>query len=160
MMIVDDIYGEFEDWLRRFAMGLTHDGDRADDLVQDTMIRALAHLHLLESMAHYQRRSWLRRTLKNLFIDEYRSFSRQRSLIERLSSDTVSMTGDISEELEYADLLDGIPKQDARLLHDRYVLGRTSREIAGDLGLPAATVRSRLHVAIKRLRERRDEFLY
>ena len=95
-MIVDDIYEEFEDWLKRFALGLAHDGDRADDLVQDTMIRALANLHLLESMGHYQRRSWLRRTLKNLFIDEYRSFGRQRSLIESLSSDTVT-TGDISE---------------------------------------------------------------
>ncbi len=158
-MIVDDIYEEFEDWLRRFAMGLTHDGDRADDLVQDTMIRALANLHLLESMVHYQRRSWLRRTLKNLFIDEYRSFSRQRSLIERLSSDTVSMTGHTAEELEYADLLDMIPTQDRRLLHERYVLGRTSREIADELGLPATTVRSRLHIAVKRLRERKDELL-
>lgn len=157
-MIVDDIYEEFEDWLKRFALGLAHDSDRADDLVQDTMIRALANLHLLESMGHYQRRSWLRRTLKNLFIDEYRSFGRQRSLIESLSSDTVT-TGDISEELEYADVLDQIPKQDRILLHERYVLGRTSREIAGDLGLPPATVRSRLHVAVKRLRERRDEFL-
>ena len=82
----------------------------------------------------------------------------QRSLIESLSSDTV-ITGDISEELEYADVLDQIPKQDRILLHERYVLGRTSREIAGDLGLPPATVRWRLHVAVKRLRERRDEFL-
>ena len=59
-MIVDEIYEEFEDWLRRFAMGLTHDGDRADDLVQDTMIRALANLHLLDLIGYYQRRSWLR----------------------------------------------------------------------------------------------------
>ena len=42
IMIVDQLYEEFEDWLRRFDMGPTRDGDRADDLVQDTMIRALA----------------------------------------------------------------------------------------------------------------------
>ena len=158
-MIVDDIYEEFEDWLRRFAMGLTHDGDRADDLVQDTMIRALANLHLLDSIGYYQRRSWLRRTLKNLFIDEYRSFSRQLSMVERLSADIIDETGGKAEELEYADLLESIPKQDRGLLHERYVVGRTSREIADELGLPAATVRSRLHVAIKRLRGRRNEFL-
>ena len=158
-MIVDDIYEEFEDWLRRFAMGLTHDRDRADDLVQDTMIRALANLHLLDSIGHYQRRSWLRRTLKNLFIDEYRSFSRQRSLVERLSAETITETGDNVVVLEYADLLESIPKQDRKLLHERYVLGKTSSEISDELGIPATTVRSRLHVAVKRLRGRKDEFL-
>ena len=158
-MIVDEIYEEFEDWLRRIAMGLTHDGDRADDLVQDTMIRALANLHLLDSIGHYQRRSWLRRTLKNLFIDEYRSFSRHRSMVERLSADIINETGGNAEELEYADLMDRIPKQDRGLLHERYVLGKTSREIADELRLPAATVRSRLHVAIMRLRGRKDELL-
>ncbi len=53
--------------------------------------------------------------------------------------------------------LDHVPARDRELLEQRYILGLTSREIADGLGVPSATVRSRLHVAIKRLRARRDE---
>ncbi len=37
-MEIEDIYDEFESRLRRYAMGLTHDSDGADDLVQETFI--------------------------------------------------------------------------------------------------------------------------
>ena len=74
------------------------------------------------------------------------------------------LTADFDESFQPAptfplDLLDGVPDGDRDLLDRRYVLGMNSREIGDDLGVPAATVRSRLHLAIKRLRSRKDEFL-
>jgi len=42
-MTFADLYNEFEDKLRRYAMSLVRDPDRADDLVQETFIRAMAH---------------------------------------------------------------------------------------------------------------------
>ena len=57
------------------------------------------------------------------------------------------------------DPFDLVPEADRQLVEMRYRLGLSSREIAQDLNIPAATVRSRLHQAIKRLRARKKKFL-
>jgi DNA-directed RNA polymerase specialized sigma24 family protein len=51
------------------------------------------------------------------------------------------------------DVLNHVPVADRALLMRRYVLDQSSAQIALDLALPAATVRVRLHRAVKRLRE-------
>ncbi len=155
-MPVDDIYDEFESRLRRFAMSLSHDADVADDLVQETFIRALPHIHTLDGLSPLRRRSWLFRVLKNIFVDDWRTRRRQAALVEQLASDAEESTDQIASALTL-DALDHVPPRDRELLEQRYVLGLNSREIADALGVPPATVRSRLHVAIKRLRARRDE---
>jgi RNA polymerase sigma-70 factor (ECF subfamily) len=150
-MTIDELYEEFEDALRRYAMSLTRDSDRADDLVQETFIRAMTNLGLLEQLNGHQRRTWMRRTLKNLFIDEHRARQRQDALVVQLGRET-EFSASFAPDLMASDVLEYVPHQDRELLHQRYVLGMTSREIACQLGIPAATVRSRLHLAIKRLR--------
>ena len=155
-MPVDDIYDEFESRLRRFAMSLSHDADTADDLVQETFIRALAHIRMLDGLSPHRRRSWLFRVLKNIFVDDWRTRRRQTALVERLASDSEESTDPIASALTL-EALDHVPARDRELLEQRYVLGLNSREIADGLGVPPATVRSRLHMVIKRLRARRDE---
>ena len=150
-MTIDQIYTEFEGRLRGYAIALTNDPFRADDLVQETFIRAMTNLHLLESLAHHQRRAWLRRTLKNLFIDEQRSRQRQENLVRRLS-DEGDFVSHIPQSLIVQDLLGRLPKRDGDLLYRRYILGMNSRQIGEEIGVPAATVRSRIHHAIKRIR--------
>ena len=150
-MTIDEIYTEFEGRLRGYAITLTKDSFRADDLVQETFIRAMTNLHLLESLAQHQRRAWLRRTLKNLFIDEQRSWQRQENLVIRLSNESDSVSH-IPQSLIVQDLLGRLPKKDGELLHKRYILGMNSRQIGEEIGVPAATVRSRIHHAIKRIR--------
>ncbi|MCI0440150.1 MAG: RNA polymerase sigma factor [Chloroflexi bacterium] len=157
-MTIEDIYDEFEGRLRRYAMSLARDSDAADDLVQETLIRASAHVALLGHLNGYQQRAWLFRALKNLFIDEQRSRKRREALVEQLGAQT-EFVGE-PPALSSPGLLDHVPERDRELLEMRYVEGMTSREISEDLGIPAATVRSRLHLAIKRLRGRRDELLY
>ena len=71
--------------LRRFALSLARDADRADDLVSDTMLRAMAHLSLLGQLNPYQRRAWLYRTLKNRFLDEQRARQREQALLEQMT---------------------------------------------------------------------------
>lgn len=156
-MTVDELYDDFESRLRGFAMSLAKDSDSADDLVQETFIRSMGHLPLLELLSRSQRRSWLFRTLRNVFIDERRSAGRRLAMFEKL-------TADFDESVQLApmfplDMLDGVPDDDRDLLERRYVLGMNSREIGDELGIPPATVRSRLHLVIKRLRSRKEEFL-
>ena len=157
-MTFDEIFEEFEGALRRYAMSLVHDTDRSDDLVQETFIRTMGHLQLLQNVNRHQRRSWLFRVLKNLFIDEHRSRRRQQALVEQLSWEREA-AGYSSAEAMSSGLFDMVPERDRELLEQRYVMGMNSQEIAGTLGIPAATVRSRLHLAIKRLRARKSQFL-
>ena len=78
-MTLEDLYQQYEAELRRYAARLTRDPDQADDLVQDTYLRVVKHLPLLELLEPYLRRAWLRRTLKNLFLDQESRRRRQEA---------------------------------------------------------------------------------
>jgi RNA polymerase sigma-70 factor (ECF subfamily) len=145
------LYREYETKLCRYASQLTHDADRAEDLVQETFIRAMGHLDLLGLLESYQQRAWLYRTLKNLFFDEQAARQRQHNLVEQLAWD-IPAAGYVPQELLSPSPFDLIPERYRELFEKRYVLGMTSQEIGDELGIPAATVRSRLHLALKKLR--------
>ena len=157
-MTIGDLYEEFEGRLRRYAMSLAHDSDRADDLVQETLIRAMSHLELLAQLKGYQRRGWLFRVLKNLFIDEERTRQRQQALIAQLSLEDQEVSYS-PPELMSPGVFELVPARYRELVYQRFVLGMNSTEIGRELGVPAATVRSRLHLAIKWLRAHQSEFL-
>src|SRR5688572_23759433 len=57
--------------LRRFALALTGDRDKADDLVQDTCERALSHLDQWQPGTSLD--SWMYRIAQNIWIDHHRS---------------------------------------------------------------------------------------
>jgi RNA polymerase sigma-70 factor (ECF subfamily) len=155
-MTLADLYDEYEAALWRYAQHLEHDADRADDLVQETFIRAMSHLDLLNLLKPYQRRAWLYQTLKNLFLDELRSRRRQEALLEQLAPETEADDFSAKEFLT-ANPLALVPERYRELVEKRYVLGMTSQEISEELGIPAATIRSRLHLALKELRSQGGE---
>jgi RNA polymerase sigma-70 factor (ECF subfamily) len=152
-MTLADLYEEYEAALHRYAQQLGRDADRADDLVQETFIRAIGHLELLKLLKPYQRRAWLYKTLKNLFIDEQRTLRRQEALVEQLAPE-IPEDEFLPGEFLTANPLALVPERFRELVEKRYVLGMNSQEIAEELGLPAATVRSRLHLALKEARGR------
>ncbi len=163
-MTLTDLYKEFERKLRRYAISLVHDAHKADDLVQDTFLRSMGHLKLLEQLNTNQRQAWLYRTLKNLVLDEQyarqreqilmEQLARQKQLIQDIQTDSHPML-----EILTQDILDQVPPRYRELLYKRYVLGLNSQEIACELGIPAETVRSRLHLALKKLRAKGSHFL-
>ncbi len=156
-LTLTDLYDMFEDSLSRYAQSLVQDPHRADDLVQETFIRAIAHLGLLGGLNRHQRKAWLCRVLKNLFLDEQRALKREQALIQQLIMEA-QVIGDPYPRLLSHEWRELVPKRDRELLHQRYTLMMTSEEIGRQLGIPAATVRSRLHLAIKRLRAHRSDF--
>lgn len=156
-MTIGDLYEEFEGRLRRYAMSLAHDSDRADDLVQETLIRAMAHLELLAQLKGYQRRAWLYKVLKNLFIDEQRARQRQQALMAQLIVENQELSY-FAPQMMSPGVFELVPARYRELLYQRYVLGMNSTEIGRELGIPAATIRSRLHLAIKWLRAHQSEF--
>ena len=150
-MTLTDLYEEYEVQLRRYARRLTRDPHRVDDLVQETFIRAMRYLELLDLLEPYQRRAWLYRTLRNLFLDDESARQRQEALIDQMAQD-VPVAGYLPHEVISPNPFDLVPEKYRDLVRKRYVLGMTSQEIGEELGIPAATVRSRLYLALKKMR--------
>ena len=78
----DTLYDDFWDRLVRFCCRMTHDEGRAEDLAQETFLRALAHQQLLASLSTPQQKSWLFETAHNLFCDGARRAAREQDLMD------------------------------------------------------------------------------
>jgi RNA polymerase sigma-70 factor (ECF subfamily) len=156
-MTLAELYDEYEAFLQQSAQRLTGDSDRADDLVQETLIRAMGHLDLLALLVPGQRRAWLRTTLKHLFLDDEQARRRQAALLQQMQ---LEMTEHAFPAPEAALLnpFDHVPERFREIVEMRYRLGMTSQQIAAQLDIPAATVRSRLHLALKEMRRQAARF--
>ena len=154
MITISDLYEEYESGLNRFALNLTHDSDQASDLVSDTFFRAMAHLVLLGQLNSYQRKAWLYRVLKNRFIDEQRAHAREKVLIEQMAW-TTALAAPAAFTRE---IFSQVPERYRDLLTMHYKQEMTSEEIGSKLEIPAATVRSRLHLAIQWLKNHPPQF--
>ena len=154
-----DIANLFEtsrDRLFRYALSLCKRLDRADDLVQETFVRALQHSQTLARLNAYQRDAWLKRVLRNRFFDEERSRKRAAAEIaERIRH--AKQPSDVAQLATLADILDRVPERFREILEKRYRLGMNSTEIGREMGIPSATVRSHLHQAIGWLRREMSE---
>ncbi len=66
--------------LRRYARALTRSGDRADDLVQDTLVRALSKAHLWQAGTDI--RAWLFTIMHNQHVNTVRRASREQRTVD------------------------------------------------------------------------------
>ena len=127
--------------LRRYARALTRDAEIADDLVQDTLVRALRSEHLFHGG---DIRSWLYTILTNLNRNRLRSLARRPALtpIEDADAPDASGTEGGGRDIERA-LAALVEDQRVALL--LVVLeGLSYREVAEVQGVPIGTVMSRL----------------
>ncbi|MBE0635373.1 RNA polymerase sigma factor [Candidatus Bipolaricaulota bacterium] len=150
-MNVADLYEEHREKLTRYAISLSRSLDQADDLIQETFVRALRHSADLQCMNPYQQEAWLKRVLRNRFFDEERARKRGRLLVQRLASDQ-TRAGMSAYLPDFEALLDLVPVEYQDVFEKRYRLGMNSAEIAGDLDIAAGTVRYWLHQSIQCIR--------
>lgn len=142
--------------LRRKALQLTRDGSAADDLVQDTIERALRY----ESHFHHgsNLRAWSFRIMTNRFISQRRRAGAERRVLERSAVDPNGWAA-----REPAKLLPGLSPAVGRALSAlpgrlRALLtlvdlqGGSYRDAAEFFDIPLGTVMSRLHRARVRLK--------
>lgn len=134
--------------LRRFALALTGDRDKADDLVQDTCERALSHLDQWQPGTSLD--SWMYRIAQNIWIDQHRA---RRAQGEQQQIDEMAdLPGVDGRQLTEARLtLAAVTEGISRLPADQQVLvamvcveGIPYKEAAAILGIPIGTVMSRL----------------
>lgn len=154
--MIEQLYESYFQELVRWCRTITNDTQTAEELVQEAFLRAMLHEDLLGSLKENQRRSWLYRTVKNLYVDRIRHLSREDIVSE--VPDTVSVeafreTPAEMAALEWQSLLDSLPDMEGVLFFMRYVWGYNSRQIGELFSLPPGTVRSKLSSARKHLKQ-------
>jgi RNA polymerase sigma-70 factor, ECF subfamily len=144
-------------WLRQFARVLARDGDEADDLVQEALVAAWRRGPDSEESL----RPWLATVVRNLFRMRLRADARRERREQTVEGPTSAPDPD--RELERLAVLkillseiEALPAEDRRILVRRFFAGEQAVDIGRELGVPAATIRSRLNRSLKRLRERLD----
>ena len=148
---IADLFEASRDRLSRYALGLCKSIDRADDLVQETFLRMLSHSQTVARLNAFQRDAWLKRVLRNRFFDEERSRKRaDAAVIEMIRH--AKRPSDSRGLVRFDEILERVPERFREVLEKRYRLGMNSSEIGKEMGLPAPTVRSHLHQAIRWLR--------
>ena len=126
--------------LRRYARALTRDADVADDLVQDTLLRALRSERLFIGG---DLRSWLYTILTNLNRNRRRSLARKPSFAP-LQDAAAGASGTEAEGADIARALATLVDDQRAVLLLVTLEGLTYREIADIQGVPIGTVMSRL----------------
>lgn len=164
-------YAEFEkeaipymDAVYNFALRMTGDEDDADDLVQETFLKAFRFFDKFEKGTNCK--AWLFRILKNSYINDYRKQTKEpdkvdyedvQNFYETIKSDEVeskhyendAFTNLLDDEISNA--ITELPEDFRTVIILSDIEGFTYEEISDFVDIPVGTVRSRLHRARKML---------
>jgi RNA polymerase sigma-70 factor (ECF subfamily) len=127
--------------LRRYARALTRDRETADDLVQDTLVRALRSEHLFEGD---DVRGWLYTILTNLNRNRLRALARRPALMPIDENDAPDFAGPESGSRDITRALALLAAEQRETLLLVVLEGLSYREVAAVQAVPIGTVMSRL----------------
>lgn len=139
----------------RVALGVLRNTAEAEDVAQEAILRAYRNFHRLRDRDRF--RAWLVRTAWRLALDRIRSAGRrerrERVVVEQSASEAgvegVIATREFERKLAAA--LDELPEKLRMVIVLAAIEGYDTREVAKLVGVPEGTVKSRLHLARKRL---------
>ena len=130
------------------------DRPRAEDLVQDTLLRAWRHRSVLDNPSTAVR-AWLFTVARNIVIDEWRS-RRHRSELSVAEvperDDPDDRTDRLLQSWVVAEALTKLSPEHRAVLLECYYLGLSVADAARRLDVPEGTVKSRTHYALRALR--------
>jgi len=161
------------DSLFNLALRMTRNEKDAEDLVQETLLRAYRFFHTYEPGTNI--RAWLFRILKNNFINRYRKVQRQPATVdfakleesfETLFDETFRRASKTPEEIvvdasyhgEVLSAMEELPEDYRTVVVLALVEDLSYKEIAQVVGCPIGTVMSRLHRGRRLLQARLAEY--
>lgn len=150
--------------LFRFAFKLTADREDANDLLQETSLKALDNEEKYTPDTNFK--GWIYTIMRNIFINNYRKTVRDQTFVDQtdnlfhlnLSQDSGFDSTESAYDLkEIHRTVNALPKE-YRVPFAMYVSGFKYREIADKLGLPLGTVKSRIFFTRQKLQEELKDF--
>ena len=150
--------------LHRFALKLTTDNEEANDLLQETSLKALDNEDKYTPDTNFK--GWMYTIMRNIFINNYRKTVRDQTFVDQtenlfhlnLPQDSGFESTEGNYDLkEIRKIVHSLPKE-YRVPFSMYVSGFKYREIAEKLGLPIGTVKSRIFFTRQRLQKDLKDF--
>ena len=150
--------------LLRFAYKLTANHEDANDLLQETSLKALDNEEKYAVETNFK--GWMYTIMRNLFINNYRKAVRDQTYVDQTdnlfylnqSIDLADESTESSHDLkEIRRVVNALPKE-YRIPFAMYVSGFKYREIADKLGLPLGTVKSRIYFTRQKLQQELKDF--
>jgi len=138
--------------LRAFAISLSGNVDRADDLVQETILRAIANINSFKPGTNMP--AWLFTILRNLFRSEYRKRRREVEDVEGAYTDSLKTYPEQESRMEFEELreaLNELPSDQREALILVAASGFSYEEAAGICDCAVGTIKSRVNRARARL---------
>jgi RNA polymerase sigma-70 factor (ECF subfamily) len=158
--LMQALHDEHASALWAYCVRLTgRDHARAQDICQETLLRAWKHPEVLERSPGFLR-GWLFTVARNIVIDEWRA---RRARPETVTADPPDQSlgqDEVDRLLQswlVAEAVATLSVEHRAVLHECYFQGRSVADAARHLGIPEGTVKSRTHYALRALRLALDE---
>ncbi|MFI6446677.1 sigma-70 family RNA polymerase sigma factor [Kitasatospora sp. NPDC050543] len=130
------------------------DRQRAEDIVQETLVRAWRNIHRLDVTAG-SLRPWLVTVARRIVIDNHRSIQARPREVDASPLELLPAEDELDKALRLmtiSEALDDLTEAHRAVIVETYLKGRTVNEAAVELGVPAGTVRSRVFYALRSLK--------
>jgi RNA polymerase sigma-70 factor (ECF subfamily) len=155
--LVRMLYEEHAGPLLMFVLRLTGgDRQRAEDIVQETLLRAWRNAHRLGAQGQQSLRPWLVTVARRIAIDDHRSTTARPTETYDRELESFPSTADETDRvlrlMTVTDALRTLSHSHREILVETYFRGRTVPEAAEVLGLPLGTAKSRVYYALRALR--------
>ncbi|MBP2016805.1 RNA polymerase sigma-70 factor (ECF subfamily) [Symbiobacterium terraclitae] len=142
--------------VKKYLVTITFDRNLAEDLTQETMIRAIERIGQFEGRARFS--TWLCSIATRLYLDWLRRQKRQRQLQARAAEELLLGQQDTSPEVRsLMAQLQALPREVALPVVLKHYYGYTYEEIAEWMEIPVGTVKSRIFNAVRTLRRGLDQ---
>jgi len=152
--------------LKPFALKLTKDSEDADDLLQETMLKAYINKEKFETGTNLK--AWLYTIMKNTFITNYQRMLRRNTFIDTtdnlhyINSSETNINNLAYSNFAIDDIDEAINKlaENYRIPFLMHFKGFKYHEIAKRLNIPIGTVKNRIHIARKELKDMLKPYAY
>ncbi len=152
--------GKVSKSLKPFAMKLTRDYEEANDLLQDTLLKAFTNREKYTEGTNLK--AWLYTIMKNTFITNYQKMVRKNTFIDTsdnlhyINSNESTTDNQALSSFAMNDIETAVKalEESYRIPFVMYFRGFKYHEIADKLNIPIGTVKNRIHIARKELKDK------
>ena len=150
-MQIETAFREYRSAMQQHITYFCGDEMLAMDAVSHAFTQAWMRKAMLEAMPPPAMKAWLYATARNAAVDQKRRERRMTSLPEYALHDDLSL--DITDRMTVKELVQQLPQNLSIPIHMKYWLGMNATEIGKAMGIPPATVRTRIRTALGIMRK-------